>query len=50
MKTISGLEWGSNRHTHISDVLPYQLSHNILLYQVPGSRVHGGDPEEGYEC
>ena len=36
-KKISGLEWGSNPHTHISGMMLYQLS-----YQAFGSRVVGG--------
>ena len=35
-KQISGLEWGSNLHTHISSVMLYQLS-----YQAPGSKLVG---------
>ena len=33
---ISGLEWGLNPHTHISDVTLYQLN-----YQAPGSKMVG---------
>ena len=33
---MSGLEWGSNLHTHISDLLLYQLS-----YQALGSKLVG---------
>ena len=29
-KKISGLEWGSNPHTHISGVMLYQLSYQAL--------------------
>ena len=36
MEKISGLEWGSNPHTHISGVMLYQLS-----YQAPGSKMVG---------
>ena len=35
-KKTSGLEWGSNPHTHISSVMLYQLS-----YQALGSKVVG---------
>ena len=35
-KKVSGLEWGSNPHFHISGVMLYQLS-----YQAPGSKVVG---------
>ena len=35
-KKISGLEWGSNPHTHISGVMLYQLS-----YQALGSKLVG---------
>ena len=35
-KKISGFEWGSNPHTHISGVMLYQLS-----YQALGSKLVG---------
>ena len=39
-KQISGLEWGSNPHTHISGVMLYQLSY-MYMYQALGSKVVG---------
>ena len=38
-KKVSGLEWGLSPHTHISDVMLYQLSYQALGSNMVGRNI-----------